>query len=256
AEKSKQHGNTNFYVNKSGFPMDVETWELMWSFACYVHPLGVQLREDIQGRECPEVPIPKPPINLPSSMAVTTKLEMVQKYLESLQYNYTGMQFFCIKKDKPLCYLMEYAKDMIRASLPVKCLEAVVLAMYCTSQYANLDRFPVSFKSQFENRVYRHVVLGIHHMNMYGALGLSRKPDLMYKPLVYQNLSDLLLDFVSSYNKCGHRLMKIKIGNSVPHNLLTCQSIQWGIISLNCEKMDAEKLKKQLEKSSRIIKKR
>ena len=46
------------------------------------------------------------------------------------RYDYTGLQFFEIKKGRPLCRLMDVAKSIIRESLPIKCLEAVVLAMY------------------------------------------------------------------------------------------------------------------------------
>ena len=49
-----------------------------------------------------------------------------------------------------------------------------------------LDRFPVSFKTTFAGHVHRHVVLGVYYMGKYGALGMSRREDLMDKPLVYR----------------------------------------------------------------------
>ena len=33
---------------------------------------------------------------------------------------------------------------------------------------------------------HRHVVLGVHHNGKFGALGLSRRDDLMFKPLKFK----------------------------------------------------------------------
>ena len=80
---------------------------------------------------------------------------------------------------------MESAKEIIKESLPIKCLEAVVLALYLTSPLSSVQRFAISFKSKFGELYYRHVVLGVHWNSLYGALGMSRRNTLMYKPLTY-----------------------------------------------------------------------
>ena len=49
-----------------------------------------------------------------------------------------------------------------------------------------VERFPISFKTAFNGNCHRHVVLGIYNSGRYGALGMSRREDLMYKPLVYK----------------------------------------------------------------------
>jgi len=46
-----------------------------------------------------------------------------------LNYNHTGTQLFEIKKYRPLAGLMDKAKEMIKEALPIKCLEAAILAM-------------------------------------------------------------------------------------------------------------------------------
>ncbi len=48
----------------------------------------------------------------------------------------------------------------------------------------DIERIPVSFKSKFGGKVYRHIILAVHHIpsDKYGAIGLSRKADLMYVP--------------------------------------------------------------------------
>jgi hypothetical protein len=94
------------------------------------------------------------------------------------------------------------AEQMIKESLPIKCLEAVVLSLYLTSPLASLQRFTIRFKSRYKSRWYRHVVLGLNHSGLYGALGLSRRSTLMYKPLQYQSLYDLVQDFLSAYEDC------------------------------------------------------
>ena len=82
--------------------------------------------------------------------------------------------------------LMENAKEIIAESLPIKCLEAVVLALYMTSTLTKTQRFSISFKSDFHGTSYRHVVLGVLSQSLYGALGMSRRRDLMFKPLQYK----------------------------------------------------------------------
>ena len=56
---------------------------------------------------------------------------------------------------------------------------------YLTNCLQSVDRFPISFRSTFRGNVYRHIVLGLHTGGRYGAVGLSRREDLMYKPLKY-----------------------------------------------------------------------
>ena len=51
---------------------------------------------------------------------------------------------------------------------------------------AALDRFPVSFRTLFGGNEHRHVVLGVHFNGYYGAIGISRRGDLMYKPLTFR----------------------------------------------------------------------
>lgn len=78
---------------------------------------------------------------------------------------------------------METAKEMIRMSLPIKCLEAFILSLYLTAPLSQLQRFAISFKSLCGNHTHRHVVMGMYHANQFGTLGLSRKKDLMDKSL-------------------------------------------------------------------------
>jgi len=63
---------------------------------------------------------------------------------------------------------------------------ACVLCRYLTNCVASVVRFPIGFKSRFNGHYYYHVVLGILHKGRFGALGISRRPDLMDKPLIFK----------------------------------------------------------------------
>ncbi|KAJ3607063.1 hypothetical protein NHX12_026578 [Muraenolepis orangiensis] len=141
-------------------------------------------------------------------MSVPDWLLAVQNYMKTLQYNHTGTQLFEIKKSRPLCGLMETAREMIRESLPIKCLEAVILAIYLTNGLTSLERFPISFKTQFSGHCFHHVVLGVYCNGRYGALGMSRRRDLMDKPLAYRTLGELVAEFEGSYKRYQHTLKK------------------------------------------------
>lgn len=191
-----------WHVNKGGFPIPTHTWEKMWDHVIVVHPEGESLACQIRGQTQRKVPIPIPPA-LSQKSPVQESLFTVQHYMNQLQYNHTGTQFFDIRKSGPLsrcvsillhstltkfCIflrLMESAKEIIRESLPIKCLEAVILALYLTSPLTSVQRFAIGFKSKFGGLFYRHIVLGVHSDSLYGALGMSRRDTLMYKPLTY-----------------------------------------------------------------------
>ncbi len=49
-----------------------------------------------------------------------------------------------------------------------------------------------------------------------GAIGLSRRPDLMFKPWGFETLSELVLDYKESYERWQHTLNKIKVSPPSP----------------------------------------
>ena len=55
-------------------------------------------------------------------------------------------------------------------------------------KYKYAQRFALHRLGAFFNCLscFRHVVLGVYHAGLFGALGLSRRQDLMYKPLEYK----------------------------------------------------------------------
>ncbi|EDV29910.1 uncharacterized protein TRIADDRAFT_20295 [Trichoplax adhaerens] len=247
--------DVNFYINRGGFPIQQEYWHKLWKHTKRHHSAkGEEAENQIRGnRSLSKVPVPIAPTITPG-MTTEERIICIQNYISDLHYNFTGLQFFEIKKSRPMSGLMEIAKDMIKESLPIKCLEAVILSIYFTCGLEGLDRFPISFKSCFNSHHHRHVVLGIHYSGRYGALGLSRRRTLMYKPLIYRSLMDLIQQYKTSYEECYHELEKVKIGLPVDHSVHSCEPIKWKHVAINYKKSSTDNVRKALEKFSKQIK--
>ncbi|KAL5008144.1 hypothetical protein ScPMuIL_013725 [Solemya velum] len=252
-EDVNEENGVLFWVNKSGFPVDDYTWERMYDHVSRIHPDNKTMVHKIRScKDLPQMPVPQVP-SFPPMMLVCERLEKIQNYMNTLQYNHTGTQFFEIRKNRPISGLMEIAKDMIRDSLPIKCLEAIILGIYLTNGFLGVERFVISFKSVFNGNVHRHVVLGVYYGGKYGALGLSRRDDLMYKPLYYKSLSDLVMDYLYSYRKYWHEVKKLKIGLPIPHDPHSYELICWKALILNVNKMTSKEIMKETEQHSREI---
>nr|XP_020746133.1 vasohibin-2 isoform X3 [Odocoileus virginianus texanus] len=122
---------------------------------------------------------------------------------------------------------------------------------YLTNGQPSIERFPISFKTYFSGNYFHHVVLGIYCNGHYGSLGMSRRAELMDKPLTFRTLSDLIFDFEDSYKKYLHTVKKVKIGLYVPHEPHSFQPIEWKQLVLNVSKMLRADIRKELEKYAR-----
>ena len=82
-------------------------------------------------KDLPRPPYPTlPNMNAPAPMSA--KVAAVQAYIEKLSYNFTGVNYFDIRKQRPLSRILETAREVTRQALPIKCVDAVFVAAYLT----------------------------------------------------------------------------------------------------------------------------
>lgn len=114
-----------------------------------------------------------------------------------------------------------------------------------------VERFPLSFQSQFSGNNFHHIVLGVHIGGRFGALGISRREDLMFKPLEFRTLMDLVQEFEGAYRGYWHTLRKVRIGQYVSHDPHSVEQIEWKHSILDVDKLTKEELRKELERHTR-----
>ncbi|PNH05301.1 Vasohibin-2 [Tetrabaena socialis] len=120
---------------------------------------------------------------------------------------------------------------------------AVFLGTLLTAGWADVDRLPLAFKSTVQGQTYRHIVLLVHHVptRKWGALGLSRRPELMDKDLVYDSLADVVSDYKASYERWWHRLAKVRlpgyagvyVGLPLEHDTYYAGPVCWRYLTLS-----------------------
>lgn len=196
--------------------------------------------------------LPSPPstprlLNLQGINLNKTKIELIQKFILSFQYNYTGQPFVKMNKSRGMSHISSVAKEIIRISLPIQCIEAVFLGCFLTAELNNIDRIPLSFKSKCNENSYRHIVLALRSENKWGAIGISRRTNLMYKEIEYNSLYDLIIEYKKSYAACGHRLVKIYIGLPFSHDVFCDMPIKWRVLKHPTYESDLPDLRIKLD---------
>ena len=171
---------------------------------------------------------PTAPGNL-GKLLPRARLRAVQAVISRLQYNHTPEGYFNLSKRRPFARVMDTAREILREALPIKCLEAVFLGLHLTCGMEDLLRIPVSFKTRVEGHVHRHIVLAVQHVpsGRFGALGLSRRSELMFKDLAYPSLSALLEDFSAAYGKWWHEVLKVWVGLPASHEPFDKTPVCW-----------------------------
>eukprot|EP00761_Pharyngomonas_kirbyi_P010264 gb/GECH01010283.1/.p1 GENE.gb/GECH01010283.1/~~gb/GECH01010283.1/.p1 ORF type:complete len:299 (+),score=52.23 gb/GECH01010283.1/:1-897(+) len=181
----------------------------------------------IDPRALPQFSPPTPP-SLPRRLPMQERLRRIQNYICAFQYNYLDERFFDVRQHaRPLNRILTVARTIIDDPYPIRCVEGAFLALYLTQSFPRLDRIPVCFRSVVSHHSYRHVVLAVRHGDRFGSVGLSRKEELYYKPLVFQTLSDLIADFKAAYEKNGHVLASVTVGLPLSHDSTSGEPVCW-----------------------------
>lgn len=153
--------------------------------------------------------------------------------------------FWCLKVVIPsICLLCAELEIKFPWPPPPRC-------SYLTNNMPGVERFPLSFQSQFSGNHFHHIVLGVHSGGRFGALGISRREDLMFKPLELRTLMDLVQEFEGAYRGYWHTLRKVRIGQYVSHDPHSVEQIEWKHSILDVEKLTKEELRKELERHTR-----
>lgn len=176
---------------------------------------------------------PRPDISsIPKDVPSLQKIEHIQKILDVLSYNHLPHTFFNLDKHRALQSVLLTAKEIIAEALPIRCLEATFVGLYLTQDLQDVERIPLAFKSFANGAYYRHIVLLIRTNSVFGVLGLSRKRTLMYKPMVYTSIFDVVMDFKKAYEAIGHSLVDMKIGIYASHDSHSRILIMWRYVAL------------------------
>jgi len=172
---------------------------------------------------------------LKASLPASVKLDRISRYILSFEYNHTGRAYFQLKRDRGVKHISTTAKEIMREALPIQCVEAVFLAFFLTAGSTEFERYPLSFKTRTKTKSYRHIVLAAHHLPTmtWGALGLSRRKDLMQKDVRFKTLADLVRDYETCYLAINHTLLKVYVGLPFPHDTHSDESVKWRVLKLN-----------------------
>ncbi|AYU79925.1 Vasohibin [Leishmania donovani] len=186
--------------------------------------------------------LPDPPrpseTAIPRDRPSAEQVPFIQKQISILSYNHLPRTFFSLEKHRSLQSILFTAKEVLCEALPIRCLEATFVALHYTQTLRDIDRIPLSFKSEANGHFYRHIVLVLRTRStpaLYGALGLSRKPTLMYKPLAYHSLFDVVMDYKHEYEALGHELLDIKLGIAITHDEHSRWDPCWRFIALKLD---------------------
>jgi len=217
--------------------------------------LSVQ-REVARLRQEPSLP-PAPPLPVPpvweDGSCLATFLECVQVFINSFEYNYSGMPFVPIKRMKDASHVWSVSKKLIQEALPIQCVEGVFLGTFLTAGVERLERIPISFKTKFlRGTVHRHIVLAVRiDRGKWGAVGISRRSNLMDKRFCFDTLADLVEEYRRSYEACYHKLLTVYIGLPMPQDLVAENCVVWRAVKIRVTGRDSvahEALKEKVNK--------
>jgi len=200
----------------------------------------------------PRVPSPILPLMHTSKLSDQKKIVKLNKYIKKFKYNFTSETIHLSPahvKRLTLLDLFDTAQRVISKNLPIKCMEAVCLGLYLTHDLQKIIRVPLRFRSSDQRGdTFWHIVLMVRVKKIYGAIGISRHPDLGAKPLIYKTVLSLLLSYIQTYDSIGHTLNFISLGLNPTMNEVSNEEVHWVVLKLNPKKyLDSGALQEKLE---------
>ena len=75
----------------------------------------------------------------------------------------------------------------------------------------------------------------------------------MDKKLEFTSLYELVNDFEEAYKNCGHRLVKVRIGNLISHDPYSIAPIPWKGITVYPRNEDPQEAKSKVDRFSREL---
>jgi hypothetical protein len=101
---------------------------------------------------CSQSTKPRLPENF-NSLLVRPRLKTVKQFIGSFHYRHTAHTNFNAQKLRPLARIMDTARMIVYAPQPIKCVEAVFLALYLTAGLPEVERIPLGFKTEIGGQV-------------------------------------------------------------------------------------------------------
>ena len=164
-------------------------------------------------------------------------------------------------KAQSMRVICQQAELIVQRRLPIKCLEAVVVALHLTAAITapplsrpnwRLTRFPLRFHTACEEHRYWHILLvleltwsdaGSGHVAVvggarpsacrrFGAVSVSRHPPLSFRPLEHASLSSLCSSLRDDYLRIGHRVVHVTVGLPVEEAARSKDSLDWHFLSV------------------------
>lgn len=188
------------------------------AFPLLVDEVGIH--ETVTASEEPEaqVSVAKPPSTRPrlpvifNRLKTKPRLKAVKQYLASFEYWLKLQTNFNSQKQRPLLQITETAKTIVNAPQPIKCVEAVFVALFLTAGLPDVERFPLSFQTVLDGQVYQHIVLLVQYFSKYGAFGISRWPEFGSIDLEFNSMAGVVNNYKTAYEEQGHVVEKIRLG--------------------------------------------
>jgi hypothetical protein len=79
-------------------------------------------------KDLPKVPRPVPP-EFDANSSFVHKMAQINGFISQFEYNYIEQYFFNIDRSRSLYSIIRTAKEIIRESLPIRCVEGTFLGM-------------------------------------------------------------------------------------------------------------------------------